>query len=431
MREFAILFQILQSQWWTPEEIRAAQLRQAAALIAHAAAHVPFYRRRLADLATPPARGISPEEWARIPVLARTEVQEAGAALNADQLPEGHGPTRTVSTSGSTGRPVTVQTTELASHYRRAMRLRGNIWHRRDYAAKAAALQRLTDTNRRLAGSGAHVSWAAGYHTGPVVYRDVTGPVDDHLAWIAAEQPDYLITYPTMARALAERAIEQRKVLPRLKEIGTMGELLEPSVRDVCRRAWGVPVVDIYSTREIGVIGIQCPAHEHYHVQAEAVLVEIVDDAGQPCPPGAVGRVLVTPLHNYATPLIRYHVGDYAEAGAACSCGRGLPVISRIMGRARNMATLPNGERIFPSLDGRALAAIPPLRQLQLVQRSVEEIEVNLVVTRPLNGAELVRLRGALEKSFRHAFRWQVRYVDDIPRSAGGKYEDFRSELAT
>jgi phenylacetate-coenzyme A ligase PaaK-like adenylate-forming protein len=71
-------------------------------------------------------------------------------------------------------------------------------------------------------------------------------------------------------------------------------------------------------------------------VQSESVLLEIVDDAGRACAPGRAGRVVVTSLHNFATPLIRYELGDLAEFGAPCACGRSLPVISRVLGRSRS-----------------------------------------------------------------------------------------------
>jgi phenylacetate-CoA ligase len=104
-------------------------------------------------------------------------------------------------------------------------------------------------------------------------------------------------------------------------------------------------MVDMYTCQEAGYLALQCPDHPHYHVQSENVLLEVVDDQGLPCAPGEVGRVLVTSLNNFATPLIRYEIGDYAEVGAACSCGRGLPVLKRIMGRYRNLLTLPDGTR--------------------------------------------------------------------------------------
>ena len=429
LNAFAVLFQIEQSQWWSAAEIRASQLRQAAALIAHAASEVPFYRERFAGLVAPGADSVNEEAWYRIPVLTRAEVQEAGEALNARSLPAGHGARNDVTTSGSTGRPVRIQSTELAAHFRTAIRLRGNLWHRRDYDGKVCAIQRLSDAHRRLMDGGQRLGWASGYATGPIVYRDVAGPADDHLAWLAAEEPDYLITYPTTARVFAQRALERGVRLQRLKEVDTMGEVLDTDVRDLVRRAFGVPVADIYSAREIGVLAIQCPEAEHYHVQAEAVLVEIVDDAGQACPPGAVGRVVVTPLHNFATPLIRYHVGDYAEAGADCACGRGLPVIRRVMGRTRNMVRLPNGVRAFPALDGKALAQVAPLRQIQLVQKSASEIEAKLVATRPLNAAETVRLGAAVGRMLGHPFPLRLVYVEEIARAPSGKYEDFRCEL--
>ena len=39
--------------------------------------------------------------------------------------------------------------------------------------------------------------------------------------------------------------------------------------------------------------------------------------------------MVITDLHNFATPLIRYELGDYAEVGTPCPTGRGLPVLNR------------------------------------------------------------------------------------------------------
>src|SRR3546814_2899792 len=120
------------------------------------------------------------------------------------------------------------------------------------------------------------------------------------------------------------------------------------SVRQAVRQAWDLPVKDSYSSEEAGYLAIQCPEHEVYHAQSENVLLEVVDDDGRPCRPGEIGRVLITSLHNFATPLIRYELGDYAEVGAPCACGRGLPVIRRIVGRQRNRLAPPERTTVFP-----------------------------------------------------------------------------------
>lgn len=61
----------------------------------------------------------------------------------------------------------------------------------------------------------------------------------------------------------------------------------------------------MYSANEVGYIALQCPRTEVYHVLSEGALVEVLDEHGQACAPGAIGRVVVTPLHNFAMPLFR------------------------------------------------------------------------------------------------------------------------------
>src|SRR3546814_3537656 len=135
---------------------------------------------------------------------------------------------------------------------------------------------------------------------------------------------------------------------------------------------------------------MQCPDHEVYHVQSENVLLEVVDDDGRPCGPGETGRVLITSLHNFATPLIRYELGDYAEVGSPCACGRGLPVIKQVLGRKRNRLILSDGRSEFPYLgDHEEFRAITTkVREFQYIQRSVDVIEKLMVVSEPLTASE-------------------------------------------
>ena len=143
---------------------------------------------------------------------------------------------------------------------------------------------------------------------------------------------------------------------------------------------------------EVGYIALQCPQHEHYHVQFETLIVEVLDSAGTPCAPGEVGRVVLTTLHNFAMPLVRYAIGDYAEAGEACDCGRGLPVIKRIMGRDRNMLTKPDGSQHWPSFPAEIWTAVAPIRQFRLIQKSLDRIEAQFVAADELGREQRDRL---------------------------------------
>ncbi len=166
-------------------------------------------------------------------------------------------------------------------------------------------------------------------------------------------------------------------------------------------------------------------------MQSENVYLEVVDKTGEPCPVGTGGRVLITSLHNFATPLIRYDIGDYAESGDPCPCGRGLPVLTRILGRARNRMILPDGRSEFPYFgEYHQYAAISTaVRQFQYVQRSLEEIEKKMVVSEPLTPEQEEKTKELIIRSLGHPFRVTLSYHDEIPRSASGKFEEFVCEV--
>jgi phenylacetate-CoA ligase len=185
----------------------------------------------------------------------------------------------------------------------------------------------------------------------------------------------------------------------------------------------------MYSANELGYLALQCPRHEHYHVQSEGVLLEVLDAAGRPCAPGEIGRVVITSLHNFAMPLVRYDIGDYAEVGATCPCGRGLPVLARIVGRTRNMLTLATGERYWPNFALRGMTSELPILQHQIVQKAYDRIEARLVTGRRLEAGEEDRLRRQLLSRLPEGFRVDLVYCESIPRGEGGKFEDFVSEV--
>ena len=120
---------------------------------------------------------------------------------------------------------------------------------------------------------------------------------------------------------------------------------------------------------------------------AESVKLEVLDADGAPCPPGAVGRVVVTSLHNFAMPLLRYELGDYAEMGSPCSCGRGLPVLNGIRGRLRHGMIMPDGGR-RATYFGISFYKVAAIRQYQAAQTARDTIELRLVVRRPLTTDE-------------------------------------------
>lgn len=395
----ALLFQLERSQWLAAERLRERQLDQLRHLLRHARATVSHYAGFLRDI------DVDRLDWnafEALPRLSRKALQDNFASLRSSAVPPGHGTIVEGQSSGSTGMPVRFLQTEASQLFWNVLTLREHLWQERDFSGKLAAI-------RIKVQEGRWPDWglpaAALFRTGPGATLNVRTDVERQLDWLVREDPDYLITHASNLQAL------------------------RPDLREVVRAAWGVGVADAYSCEEAGYIALQCPLHEHYHVQAENLIVEILDEAGRPCGPGETGRVVLTPLHNFAMPLIRYELGDYAEAGTPCECGRGLPVIVRIHGRQRNMLVLPDGRRHWPSFPGEMWREVAPVAQFRLVQRTVEEIEAQYVMARELAAEEKMRLEEALAQRFGHRFRivWTRRNL--IERGAGYKLEDFVSEL--
>lgn len=431
----ALQYQLEQSQWWSREEIESQQLRQLEVLLAHAHKYVPFYRDALAPYVARNFKLDSLEDLRELPLLRREHIQNQVQQLTTKALPKSHMPVYGGATSGSTGMPIKFFSTRVTRVFNRAFILRSHLWHDRDLTVDAASLQLKTDEKQGGADGPREgdVRWIDAFPSGLAGRFDSGRPVTEQLAWLQDRDPEWLITYPSNLAALAGEARSRGVSLPRLKYLDTLGELVTPQIRELCREVWGLPIVDLYSARELHVIAVQCPENEHYHVQSERHIVEILDADGRPCGPGETGRVVITDLHNFAMPFIRYEIGDYAEVGEQCSCGRTLPVLKQILGRARNMLTLPSGDRVWPRLRVTALADVGPVKQLQVVQHTPRDIEVKIVMGGPPYPGMEANLLDAAQGIFdaiSPGFAVRLNIVDSIPRSNSGKFEDFMSRVA-
>jgi len=424
----ALLRQFERTQWWLAERIVEMQLRQLREVLFYAAAACPFYSDRLRLAGVDPRQPLTMDAVRAIPPLTRAELRDQFDAIRSRTLPREHGLPREVFTSGSTAAPIRTLSTRVTSIGARAMSMRNHLWHGRDFAL---CLAQIGPGDRAAYPAGAQLpTWSATTRnliaTGPSYRLDISTPLDSQIEWLHRVRPDYLLSNAMNLHALADHCLRGGIALPGLRQVLSLAEALRDDTRTLCHQAWGVGLTDVYSCEECGAIALQCPEHDHYHVCAETLLVEVVDEAGQPCVPGRPGRVLLTSLLNFATPLIRYELGDLAELGPPCSCGRGLPVLTRALGRYRDMVTLPDGSRLLANYGG-MLREVPVVRQFQIVRREVAALVFRYVADRPLADAERAVLTREIQHRFRHPFAVGFERVGSIPREPSGKYRDFVS----
>jgi phenylacetate-CoA ligase len=430
----SLLAQFEDTQWWPPERIAAAQQEQLNRLLAHAWNTVPFYRRRIEAAGVGLPLPLSGGGWRRLPLLTRRDLQSAGPAMHSDSVPRSHGAIHEVQTSGSTGEPVTVRKTAITALKWQAFNLREHHWHRRDLGGRLASIRAYGPGSADPPDGIARDDWGPPanlvYQTGPSVALTLHADIAVQARWIDRHAPDYLLTYPSNLAALLDHYAVHGLPPPAVREVRTVGEIVSADLRAACRGQWHAPIVDTYSSQEVGCVALQCPLSGALHVQAESLHVEVLDEAGNPCAPGQIGRVVVTDLHNFAMPLIRYEMGDYAEVGGPCACGRGLPVLTRVIGRYRHMVVIPGGGRHWPLVGFAAYRGIAPIRQYQLVQRSLTEIEARFVADRPLTADEEGRLAATIREALGYPFAIAFVYFRDrIPCNKNGKFEEFISEV--
>lgn len=414
----ALLFQMESTQWLSAEALRERQNRQLGVLLDHARRHCAFYRERIPnDLA----------RWHEIALLTRADLQTRADAIRATAYPRAHGKTFDIATGGSTAEPVTVRRTALTQLFWQAATLRDHLWHRRDLSATMAIIRQFPQP----VDASKPGRWGGALRSGPAWHLPISTDVDAQLRWLQKVDPDILLTYPANLDALLTQMLHEGVTLPRLREVRTISGTVTPALRERTQQVLGVPLTDLYSAQEVGVIALQCPASDLLHVQSEHLLVEVIDERGQPCREGEIGQVVVTDLHNFAMPLIRYALRDWAEVGPPCSCGRGMPTLRRVVGRTRNMATSPEGKPFWPVLETkRMLEALPNLRQCQFEQTAVDAITARLVCVPAPSTTQLQKLQATLEYMLGHAYRWTWQIGGTpLPLSVSGKFEEFLSSI--
>lgn len=426
----ALSWQFEQTERWPAETLLRHQLQQLAQVIEHASRTVPWYRERLAAAGWRSGAPLTPAALHDLPLLTRRDIQSAGAALRSTAIPPQFGATHENRTSGATGEPVQVLRTALDALLWQVNTLRDHEWHGRDQSLKLAAIRALApgvaEPPLGVVTSGWGAASEAVRNTGPAALLSLNADIAVQAAWLERHAPGYLLTYPSNLAALLAHFAQAGTRLPGLRAVLTVGETVAPSLRDLCRDTLGVAVEDVYSSQELGYIALQCPVSGQYHVMAESVLVEVLDAAGNPCAPGETGRLVVSSLHNFAMPLIRYELRDHATAGEPCACGRRLPTLKRIAGRERNMVRLPDGTTHWPLVGFHRFREIAPVRQYQLIQHTLQAVEVRLVCDRALSAGEEAQLGAVIRDALGYAFELRFAYFGrELPRAANGKFEEF------
>lgn len=434
-QQLALQYQFEKKQWAERDAIIGEQFKQLQQLLFFAQKNSPFWRARFKQqqLDRSWIKNLTPLTFSQLLPLKRQELQKDINQIKASNPPKEHGPLNEARSSGSTGTPIITFGTGITQLFWDAFSIREHLWQQRDFNLTLAAIRSLPKDKARAPDGDISKGWGSAvskvFEAGPSVLLNVDEPINVQYAWLLKHQPSYLITHPSNLMALAWYAGGQAQKLHQLKQIRTVGETVSSVLREAVRSTFNCEIADMYSCQEAGYIAIQCLEEGNYHVMSEGIYLEVVDDQGLPVAAGQQGRVLITSLNNFATPLIRYEVGDMAIMGLPCGCGRGLPVIKKILGRVRNMLVLPDGSIKWPYLSYALFVEEADIRQFQLIQHSLELVELCYVSKQVATQQQKKAITNILTTTLGYPFDIKFTHMKKIKRSKSGKHEDFISHV--
>jgi len=237
-------------------------------------------------------------------------------------------------------------------------------------------------------------------------------------------RPDVIMGYSEAVARVARYGIEagNNNVNPRLAVLG--GDLCTPLMERQISEAFHVPVFQTYAATEMNLIAWSCPSSKLLHICDPAVIVEVLDEEGEPVSVGESGRAVVTSLHSRTMPFIRFELGDRVVKGPApCPCGAPYSTLQSVDGREVDRLKLANGKDIhaYVLLNDALQGDTSWIRQFQLVQDEPGVIELRIAPHNPPDKAVLESLTLRL-KQYTENTAVHIKLVEEMTLDKNGKF---------
>ena len=407
------------------DELLAIQSGELGRLVRHAWEHVPYYRARFEALGVGPDSIRSLDDLGRLPLLTRDDAIDSYQRRRSTAAPLA---TIKKTTSGSTGQPLAFAYDTGSEYWRQAVKLRGYGWAGYRVGKRAlfywgAPVHPLPPLRVRAKVAVDHLLKREHY----VACTERTPEALDRLVEIIRrEQPDVLLCYTMSGAALAHHILARGVRIARPLPVICGAERLYPVDRAAMKEAFGPSVFETWGCREMMLIAAECEAHDGLHLSMENLIVELVvseNGVDRPARPGESGDVVLTDLHNYGMPFIRYKNGDRAIAGSAsaCPCGRNLQKITAVDGRVSETLRGADGNPVSGLVFNVIFAVFgDAVRQFQAIQHKNGAITLKLAPKGGLDDQTRAHILSNCAK-YLPGVPIQIEIVAEIPLSASGK----------
>lgn len=414
-----------ENQWFSKSELEGIQLQKTRSFLINANSHSKFYHNLFRQYDFQPKRMQSLSDLGVLPTLEKTTVRNQLRSIINDDL--GKYSVQWKHTGGTTGAalifPESLESFQREYAYRYIQYSWGGI--RRGQRFAFCVGHPVTYHNRQTP-----PFWVYDYANNWLSLSSFhlnEKNIVHYILELERFQPDLLQGYPSSMYllALANQHLGN-KVRPRA--IFTSSETLFDFQRDTIEKSFGCNVFSYYGNGERCGFIAQCEKGNH-HLKLQHSYVEILDNSNQRTSVGNEGRLICTGFGNYATPLVRYDVGDVVilSGKESCECGRRGTIVKQIVGRTDDYILTP---------DGRFVGRLSPLFHnaihvitAQIVQDDVKEVIIKIVKEPGYTKKEEQDILDKARVRFGSKIRISFEYVPDIPRTKNGKHRFIVSNI--
>jgi phenylacetate-coenzyme A ligase PaaK-like adenylate-forming protein len=408
------------------------QNHQLTNLLRHAHARSKFWRNRM------PSRPIGHGILKYLPIQSRTDVAtQVNLEGSLLVVKGGEPPVLNYASTGSTGTPVAVYACREIGYYN-SLRDLAQFFiaglSLQDNQVQIAPATSLAKLEKESLSVKCNEGW-----TGPLskvfgtgTKKTIVHNYDDDalIKELLKDQVDCLIcTNQYVAILLNKGGIELIKRLG-IKLWIHRSDYRDPAIVKALSDV-GVQCTSSYSAGEVGPIAYECLKHQgYYHVANTNVIVECDDQLNVSFNGAQLGRLLITHLHSYPTPIIRYDIGDFGQLENQCPCGHDGPTISNIYGRGKHFLRHPDGRLLPLYLSTRLLLDVAAFKECRLRQTEVDTITVELGGREDVTPDEEMRLTNLIIKATDPAFKIKINPVAEIDWSGNPKRLFFSRSVA-
>lgn len=408
------------------EEVERYQLIKLKEILEYAYNNIPHYKDVLKNVDTDIEKYSLKEVLRQIPILEKDYVKK-----NVDQLTNKKYANHKITTSGSTGIPLLIYADRAQLEQRMAMNLRNQewtgyifcepstrLWHQKIGMSKIQYFKEVFE------------AWLCRRQFIPVFELNQTN-INEVLKQIDKHKSTLIDGYAEAFNILVNHCKRHNLHFQWNKGVSS-AQMLYPETRAGMKEFLGLEVFDRYGSREFSGIAQECISHWGKHINSYLYIIEILDDNGNDVPEGQMGNIVITDLHNLATPMIRYKIGDLAEQHtfAPCECGLSWPKMGEIVGRSQSVIITKDGKLVPGTLFDHILKDYYTLiNKWQIVQETKEELNIYLEF---IDEQEFDRQKDKLTAELKHYLGDMViNYFsgDKIQMTKTGKYEHTISKV--